>query len=98
FLPTNILLLPLLPVYLGIAVVFIIFLCLGIEIEWVGNILDYGYEFLLWSTEKLSCGADFVVDYQLPIWGVIVWLTLLFTAGWWLNKNNLTNESNNRIS
>ncbi|MDE6637856.1 MAG: ComEC/Rec2 family competence protein, partial [Muribaculaceae bacterium] len=98
FLPTNLLLLPLLPIYLGIAVIFVTFQCIGIEINCIGKVLDQGYEFLLWSTKKLSCGSEFVVDYQLPMWGVIVWLMLLFTAGWWLNRNNLTNESNNRIS
>lgn len=95
FLPTNLLLLPLLPIYLGIAVIFVSFQCIGIEISWIGKILDYGYDFLLWTTEKLSCGADFVINYQLPIWGVIVWLTLLFTTGWWLKRINFTNESNN---
>lgn len=98
FLPTNLLLLPLLPVYLGIAVIFVVFQCLGIEISWIGSILDYGYDFLLWSTEKLSGGAEFVMNYQLPLWGVLLWLTLLFIAGIWLKRINQTNESNNRIS
>lgn len=98
FLPTNLLLLPVLPFYLGIAIVFVISLCLGIEINWLGKLLDHGYDFLIWATEKLSVGSEFVVDYQLPLWGVIVWLALLFISGLWINRKTLTNESNNRIS
>lgn len=89
FLPTNVLLLPMLPIYLSLSVVFVIFLFMGIELGWLANILDYGYQFLLRSAEWLSNGTEFVVDYQLPLWGVIMWLGILGAGAFLINKKDL---------
>ena len=77
FLPSNFILLPLLPVYLSLAVVFVVILSFGFEVGWIGRILDYGYDLILYGTERLSCGTEFVIDYQVPLWGVIAWLLML---------------------
>ena len=80
FLTSNFILLPLLPLYLSLAVVFVVFLSLGYEMRWIGRILDDGYDLILYGTERLSCGTEFVVDYQVPLWGVITWLLMLAGA------------------
>ncbi|MDE6018398.1 MAG: ComEC/Rec2 family competence protein [Muribaculaceae bacterium] len=87
FLPTNLFLLPILPFYLFLAMIYVMMLCIGTDCSVLASILNQGYDFMLWLTEKFSGGAEFVVDYQLPLWGVIAWLILFFAAGWWLNKD-----------
>lgn len=87
FLPSNLLLLPLLPFYLSFAVIFIVLTLFGIEFVWMANTLDIGYELLLKGVEDLSHGTDFVIEYQIPLWGVISWLLLLATAAYAINRN-----------
>ncbi|MDE7096899.1 MAG: ComEC/Rec2 family competence protein, partial [Muribaculaceae bacterium] len=86
FLPANVVILPLLPCYLGVAVCYVIMLCIGMEVRCIGHFLDFGYDFMLWLMEELSCGTEFVIDYQLPLWGVSVWLSAMFITGCWLNR------------
>ncbi|MDE6561886.1 MAG: ComEC/Rec2 family competence protein [Muribaculaceae bacterium] len=94
FLPANFVLLPLLPIYLSFAVVFVAALCLGFEIGWIGSILDLGYAGLLKSVEWLSCGTEFVVDYQIPLWGVLFWMLLLSLGAYIVNRKDLKKVMN----
>ncbi|MDE6023068.1 MAG: ComEC/Rec2 family competence protein [Muribaculaceae bacterium] len=89
FLPANLLLLPLLPSYLAAAFIFVLLLCCGVEFHLLGRFLDYGYNFLIWATEKLSNGTEFVVDYQISIWGVATWLLALVVAACYLNRKQI---------
>ena len=86
FFPSNILLLPLLPFYLSFAVVFLVLLFLGVEPEWMVRSLDYGYEGLLMSVEWLSGGTEFVIEYQLPLWGVVLWMLMLVSFACFINR------------
>ncbi|MDE6521733.1 MAG: ComEC/Rec2 family competence protein [Muribaculaceae bacterium] len=90
FLPTNLLLLPILPVYLSVGILYTTLLCVGLEIRLLGHLLDQGYNFLLKSSEMLSGGADFVINYQLPLWGVLLWLILLAICAIIYNRKNFT--------
>ncbi|MDE5997736.1 MAG: ComEC/Rec2 family competence protein [Muribaculaceae bacterium] len=89
FLPTNLLLLPILPVYLSIGIMYTGLLCTGIEIRWLGKLLDCGYDLLLKGTGTLSGGSEYVIHHQLPLWGVILWLLALSTAAIILHRKNL---------
>lgn len=89
FLPTNVLLLPILPIYLSLSVVFVVLLFMGIEIGLLNTVLEHGYQFLLGSAEWLSNGSEFVVDYQLSLWGVLFWIGLLGTGAYLINRKNL---------
>lgn len=89
FLPANLLLLPLLPVYLAVAFIFVIMLCCGTESHILGEFLDYGYNFLIWATEMLSNGTEFVVDYQIPVWGVAIWLSALALVACYINRKQI---------
>lgn len=90
FLPTNLLLLPILPAYLSIGTIYTGLLCAGMEIRWLGRLLDYGYYLLLKGTETLSGGSEFVIHHQLPLWGVILWLLALSAAAIILHRENIT--------
>lgn len=89
FLPTNVILLPLLPLYLSLALIFVLLIAFGIEIDWIGHILDKGYELLLTSVEWLSGGTEFVIDYQAPLWGVALWMLILASCAYLVNKKDL---------
>lgn len=89
FFPSNILILPFLPFYLSFAVVLIILLFLGIEPEWMVKSLDYGYEWLLRSVEWLSGGTEFVIEYQLPLWGVALWMLMLVSCACVVNRKEM---------
>ena len=89
FLPVNVLLLPLLPVYLSLAVVYLAILGLGFEINWLGSGLDLGYHGLQKSVEWLSCGTEFVVDFQIPLWGLVVWMVIITAAAYLMNRKEL---------
>ncbi|MDE6380166.1 MAG: ComEC/Rec2 family competence protein [Muribaculaceae bacterium] len=86
FLPSNLLILPLLPFYICLAVVFTGMLSFGIEIGWLGSVLDHGYTMMLKSTEWLSCGTEFVIEYQIPLYGVALWMLVLAIGAYTLNR------------
>lgn len=88
FLPSNVILLPLLPFYLSVAVVFVIMQSLGLEFVWLGHALDHGYEWLLRCVEWLSNGTEFVIEYQIPLWGVCIWLLMLGATAFALNRKD----------
>lgn len=90
FLLTNLMLLPILPAYLSIGAVYTGLLSAGCEIRWVGKLLDFGYELLLKGAETLSGGTEFVINHQIPLWGVAVWLFILAAAAFALNRKNFT--------
>ncbi|MDE7420112.1 MAG: ComEC/Rec2 family competence protein [Muribaculaceae bacterium] len=90
FLPTNLLLLPILPIYLSVGAVYTGLLCTGLEVRWVGKLLDLGYELLLKGTDMLSSGDEYVINHQIPLWGVIAWLMLLAAAAIILHRKNFT--------
>ena len=90
FLPSNVILLPILPFFLSMAVVYVGALCMGTELNWLGNILDNGYHVLLKGVEWLSGGPEFVVDYQLPLWGAAMWILLLGAGAYIINRQKTT--------
>lgn len=86
FLPVNVILLPILPLYLSLAVVFVGFLMIGIEVGWLVRILDHGYSIFLRSVETLSYGTEFVINYQIPLWGVAIWMLILASGAYAINR------------
>lgn len=86
FLPSNLLILPVLPFYLSMSLVFTLLVCSGFEVKWMCSALDGGYDMILRSVEWLSGGTEFVIEYQIPIWGAAIWLFLLATAAYALNR------------
>lgn len=88
FLPTNLLLLPLIPIYLCLSVVFTVLLCAGVEFSFLGMILDRGYDFLLWATDTLSLGSSYILHYQIPVYGLIAWILILALASLSLRRKS----------
>ncbi|MBD5275186.1 MAG: ComEC/Rec2 family competence protein [Bacteroides sp.] len=89
FLPSNLLILPILPFYMVLAVVFLFLFSMGWEIEWMGYALDQGYDYMLKSVYWLSNGTEFVVEYQVPLWGVVLWMILLAGGAYAVNRKDM---------
>lgn len=88
FLPVNLLLLPLVPIYLCAGVIFTLLLCVGVEFDLLGNILDKGYDLLLWAADTLSFGNSYVMEYQIPLYALCIWIMILSTSAFALNREN----------
>lgn len=74
FLPVNLCLLPLLPVFMWLALIYIILLLFNIDWTLLGWLIDKSYELFEWIVTTLSGNGYAVINYrvQLPI--VILWL------------------------
>lgn len=88
FLPTNLLLLPLIPFYLCLSVVFTAFLCMGLEFSIIDTVLDHGYDLLLWSADTLSNADAYILSYQLPVYGLAAWIFVLSAAAFALHRKS----------
>lgn len=89
FLPANLVLLPLLPLYLWIGVIFVVFLTMGVELTWLGYMLDRGYDFMLRGADFFSGGSDSVIEWQIPLPLVFCWFAILAAAAFWLNRKSI---------
>lgn len=74
FLPANIVCLPLLPVYLIIAIIYIFFASIGIEFRFASLFLDNIYAGFIKFIDFLSSGINGAVSIDVPGIAVILWL------------------------
>lgn len=88
FLPTNLLLLPIIPLYISIGIIFTSLLCLGVELSFLGIILDQGYRFILWGAETLASGDSYIIYYQIPLYGLVLWILFLTLAAFCLHRKS----------
>lgn len=88
FLPTNLLLLPIIPIYLCLSIIFTALLCIGWGFNFLGTILDHAYRSLLWGADTLSSGGNYILEYQIPLYGLITWIFLLSLAAFALNRKS----------
>ncbi len=86
FLPVNLCLLPLLPAYIWVAVIYIILLLFGIDFSFLAMFLSKGYDLFNWIATHLSAfGSSAVsVNVQLPV--VITWLLGVLIIAYTLKK------------
>lgn len=74
FLPLNIIAVPLLPIFIAIALVFLVFNAMGITLSFLGRILDNAYGWFMRTTEyvtNISLPFDNLYPGVLP---VVLWL------------------------
>ncbi|MDE7160350.1 MAG: ComEC/Rec2 family competence protein [Muribaculaceae bacterium] len=81
FLPVNLLVLPLLPFYMGVALVYFLCCASGWESVVLGNILDSGCRGLLDVAQWISGGGRAVLETEVPFSGVLVWIAALVFLG-----------------
>lgn len=81
FLPVNILVLPLLPIYLAISLIYFGGWACGFDLRPLGWSLDTGYSLLLRLCEFISGGGTSVADFHVPASTVFIWCVSLVIAG-----------------
>lgn len=81
FLPINLLILPFLPCFMWIAVIYVILLCLGIDISWLGDLLDISYLFISGIIETFSADGSGVIIFKATWSTVVLWLLGLGIIG-----------------
>lgn len=77
FLPANMIVVPLLPFYIGIAIVYIIAYSAGISIPLFGFLLDKGYDGLMGLVDWVSSLGGVVTDFSVGSITVMLWLLAL---------------------
>lgn len=77
FLP-NLLILPLLPGYVSIAIIYFAAHSLGLEIAWLGQLITKVYNFTLSTLANAGSGSLF--ELYIPWEGVVLWLVALAIA------------------
>lgn len=75
FLPLNVVAVPLLPFYVGLAIAFILLSATGIHVDWMARLLDSAPGWLRSASEYIGSGT--VVELHLEAWHVFGWLALL---------------------
>lgn len=85
-LPANIVMLPLLPFYLSIAIFYLLFASLGIRIGIIGNALDSLYDSLVGFLEFLSGEGSSSLDMEITGLTVILWLLTVVLAALYVNR------------
>ena len=74
FLPANFFILPVIPIFMGIALIYTIFLCAGIDICFVANILNRMYGTIVDLTGFLSSNGSSVIEISADTSAVVLWL------------------------
>ncbi|MCH5229888.1 MAG: ComEC/Rec2 family competence protein [Muribaculaceae bacterium] len=78
FLPSNILLLPFLPIFIGLGILYIGLISLGIDWPILVHLLDYYYEFFINGASLLSLNETSVLNIKVPYESTILWLIGIF--------------------
>lgn len=81
FLPSNLILLPLLPLYLGIAILYIGFLAFHLDLKFLSLFLDKGYELFLKASSLLSGNGSGIISLNIEPHIIFLWVSgIIFIA------------------
>ena len=81
FLPLNVVAVPLLPVFLITAIVYVALWHMGLDLGFVGKILDLGLEKFQESASYLTESGTAITDLHPSAIAVILWLTAILLMG-----------------
>lgn len=81
FLPANILLLPFLPLFLGLAILYVVALLFGYDFHFLAICIDFFYENFINLASRLSMDGAAVVKTETPGTIVVVWLIGVMVLG-----------------
>lgn len=85
FLPTNLLVLPLLPAYLVIAIIYLICFSFGVETTILSTLLDYGYNAMIFIVQCFSSDGSSSLSYTPSLLTLVVWIILIALFALWAN-------------
>ena len=87
FLPVNLALLPLLPFYIWIAVVYLMLLSCGIDAYILSAILNYGYKCFDWIVGHLSSFGNSTISFKIQFPIMIIWVFGVLILAYSLKMN-----------
>lgn len=92
FLPANVICLPLLPVYMVLALIYFLLVGIGYYPELLGSLLDDGYSLLTAFLEILKGDGMTVWDISVPFVTVVLWLAAMSMLAVWfhLRRSRMT--------
>lgn len=88
FLPVNLLMLPLLPIYLSIGLAYTICRLLGWDFSILARILDLGYELFISIAGHLSAFGSATIEYQATLPVVVLWLLGVLMIGYAIHRRH----------
>lgn len=86
FLPANLLLLPLLPFFLAISLLYVTLLLFGIDLSGIAWILNQCYSLFTNIADHLASLGNSTIDYKATLPVVVLWLSGVLMMGYSLNK------------
>lgn len=88
FLPANLIILPILPVYLVIAIIYLSLLAMGIRISFIGSLLDHSFEYMKRFVGFLTDSGESSISYTPSEITTVLWLVVLASLAMYLNSNH----------
>ena len=87
FLGSNILLLPLLPFFIGSGIFYLIFLTTGNDISFFAKGLDLFHDFYIGAADFLSFGGKSTINLNIPFVSVVLWIFGMLLFAFVLHSN-----------
>ncbi len=88
FLPVNLIILPLLPLFMSIALVYVTLLMAGHNSYILAWVLNNGYDFFAWATNTLSAYGEATISFQVQLPVVIMWIIGVLVIGYAIKKSH----------
>lgn len=84
FLPVNIIVVPLLPFYVTVAIIYLTLYAIGIDASWLGAMLDGGHALLNNFTDLMTRGGNTSLQISPSTVTLIIWSLILIVAAVWV--------------
>lgn len=86
FLPVNLFLLPLLPIYMWVALCYLALLAYGLDVYLLAWLLNNGHDLFIWLTDTLSAYGESAIDFRVQLPVVVLWLAGVLVTGYSINR------------
>ena len=86
FLPANLVILPFLPLYMFVAILYTAFLMFGIDLSIMAYILDMGYEFFSHIVNYIASIGNYTLDFKATLPVVVLWILGILILGYAINR------------
>lgn len=86
FLPANLIILPVLPIYMGIAFLYLGLLLFGYDASILAFILNKGYSLFITVTDTIASFGESAINFQVQLPIVVIWLLGVLVLGTSIRK------------
>lgn len=88
FLPANLLILPLLPFYMGASILYVLMLFCGLDWGIIADGLSYSYAFFIKIAQVVSNHGELALSAEVPFYIPLLWTLALALLGIWIIKGS----------